>query len=160
VIAAVGHQRIHLNDHLVTWNMNPKLKNVLRWTVFAAELLIVASLSFLLILLLFLVVKDSVYTLYGVLLLLAGTYGLAVLWWMLFKYGPMMKEDPPAMNHIAWLGWATGICLAIVLILLTLREKNLYLTLQSLGYFGTPVAIAVHMLIRYKRVRQRTAPHP
>jgi hypothetical protein len=135
--------------------MNLKVKNVLRWVVFAAELLIVASISFLLILLFLLVVKDSLYTVYGMILLVAGTYGLAVLWWMLFKYGPMMKEDPPPMNLVAWLGWVTGMVLAVVLIVATLREKNVLLTLQSLAYFSPPIAISLHMLIRYRRARQR-----
>jgi hypothetical protein len=123
-----------------------------------AELLVVAWISFFLILLYLLVFKSSLYTFSSMLLLLAGTYGLAVLWWMLLKYGPITKRDPPAMNPIAWLGWATGVCLALVLIILTLREKNPLLALQSLGFFGPPIAISLHMLIRYKRARQRSAP--
>ena len=132
-----------------------KLRKALAWVVFAAEVLVVAVTSYLFIFF-FLATLRYGFSWRATIVLIAGAYGLGTLRWMLVKYGPMMKKDPPAMNLVVWLGWAAGVCLAISLIISSsLQERSWELGLQMLGYFGSLVAISLHMLISYKRARKR-----
>jgi hypothetical protein len=120
-----------------------------KWVVFVAEVLALAFLSFMLLLLFALLAQQGPRG-WNFLLPVAGVVGLGSLWWLLLTCG---RPAVPPRRHIPLLiriGLVVGVGLSLYLFIQLVREGNPALAAQGLLWFGAPIAVLVHLLVRQR----------